>query len=117
MKEATYEKVTRADPSNGPRGHPGRKLFSFVDPVRRYLLAAAVYAAGAMQSHGRLHLLEDCGLECTVRLHFCWAIVFTTCPDIISCAPCYVGSPCKYTPRPRSSLVAVTYGKVAHTEV
>lgn len=48
MKEALYETITPTEPTNVPPGQPGRKLFSFVDPIRWYLLAAIVYAAGAV---------------------------------------------------------------------
>jgi len=48
MKDALYESITPADSTNVPTGQPGRKLFSFSDPIRWYLLALIVYAAGAI---------------------------------------------------------------------
>lgn len=48
MKEALYETITPADSTNAPRGQPGRKLFSSAGWIRWYLLAAIIYAAGAV---------------------------------------------------------------------
>lgn len=48
MKEPLYETITPAELTNGPPGQPGRKLFSFADPIRWYLMALIIYAAGAI---------------------------------------------------------------------
>lgn len=48
MKETLYETITPADVMNVPRGQPGRKFFKSAGPIRWYVMAAIVYAAGAV---------------------------------------------------------------------